>query len=179
MNEHPKIRVSKLEAARMQLDCAIELWFADGDPVSIHTLACASHQIIHDVNKNRGGKDLLLDSVLIKDEYRKKTNDLSRKDMVFFKHADKDPDGITEFDSRSSEMFIAMSIHGLTNLGESRSDSEIAFLEWITIQHPKFLTESGRKRLNNIHVDKLKNIRALPKGEFFKAYLRAMADAGV
>ena len=51
MTEFEKISISKLDAACRQLDCAIELWFADGDPVSIHTLACASHQIIHDIKK--------------------------------------------------------------------------------------------------------------------------------
>ena len=50
-NEPEKIRVSKLDAARRQLDCAIELWFAGKDEVSIHTLAAAAHQIISDINK--------------------------------------------------------------------------------------------------------------------------------
>jgi hypothetical protein len=30
--------VTKLECARRQLDTAIELWFGDGDPISIRTL---------------------------------------------------------------------------------------------------------------------------------------------
>ena len=52
------IRVSKLDAARRQLDCAIELWFADKDAVSTHGLAAAAHQIIHDTNRKKGGPDL-------------------------------------------------------------------------------------------------------------------------
>lgn len=49
-----RIQISKLEAAKRQRDTAIKMWFADGDPVSIHTLAAAAHQIINDVNEKIG-----------------------------------------------------------------------------------------------------------------------------
>jgi transcriptional regulator with XRE-family HTH domain len=45
-----KLKVSKLDAARRQLECAIELWFLEKDEVSVHTLAGAAYQIIHDIN---------------------------------------------------------------------------------------------------------------------------------
>ena len=55
-----KQQISKIEAARRQLDCAIELWFCDKDEVSIHTLAAAAYQIIHDLKMKRGElRDLL------------------------------------------------------------------------------------------------------------------------
>ena len=57
-----KVQISKIESARRQLDCAIELWFLDKDEVSIHTLVAAAHQIIHDIKVQRGEKrDLLYD----------------------------------------------------------------------------------------------------------------------
>jgi hypothetical protein len=34
-----KIKISKLEAARRQLDTAIRLYFMESDSVSVHTLA--------------------------------------------------------------------------------------------------------------------------------------------
>ena len=40
-NDLQKLHVTKLDAARRQLETAITLWFHDGDPVSIHTLAAA------------------------------------------------------------------------------------------------------------------------------------------
>jgi hypothetical protein len=66
-----KITITKLDAARRQLGIAISLWFQDGDEVAIHTLACAAHQIIHDINRHRGGRDLLFDSLVFRDEYRR------------------------------------------------------------------------------------------------------------
>jgi hypothetical protein len=45
--DETKITISKFDAARRQLNTAITLWFADGDPVAIHTLAYAAYEIIH------------------------------------------------------------------------------------------------------------------------------------
>lgn len=42
MTNGPKIMTSKLGCARRQLQTAVRLYFNDADPISIHTLACAS-----------------------------------------------------------------------------------------------------------------------------------------
>ena len=44
MAEH-RIVITKLDAARRQLDTAIELFFANGDFVSIHALAYAAYTL--------------------------------------------------------------------------------------------------------------------------------------
>lgn len=177
MGETPTIRVSKLNAARRQLDCAIELWFAGKDEVSIHTLAAAAHQIVHDINKKKGGRDLLLDSIVIKDEYRSEYIALIKRDMNFFKHADKDPEGITEFAPLQSVMFMLFSAAGLQELGENLNDVERAFFSWLTFHHPTWIRESYRKDLEQkIPVDGIDKIRRLSKHEFFEVFLRARAD---
>ena len=48
-----KLRISKIEAARRQLDSAIELWFLDKDEVSVHTLAAAAYQLVRQRNDQR------------------------------------------------------------------------------------------------------------------------------
>jgi len=40
------VKLSKLEAARRQIESAIWLWFLDGDPVSIQTLSAAAHRTL-------------------------------------------------------------------------------------------------------------------------------------
>jgi hypothetical protein len=52
---NPKLKLSKLDCARRQLELAIELYFMERDPVSIHTLAGAARQLIEDINKHRVG----------------------------------------------------------------------------------------------------------------------------
>ncbi len=49
------IQITKLDAVLSQLETAIALWFNDGDPLSIHTLASAAYQIIYDLNKHQKG----------------------------------------------------------------------------------------------------------------------------
>jgi hypothetical protein len=49
MTKRPTLKVSKTDVAKRQIETAIRLWFFSGDPVSIHTLAAAAHQILHDL----------------------------------------------------------------------------------------------------------------------------------
>ncbi|HEY6281051.1 MAG TPA: hypothetical protein VIW72_04565 [Burkholderiales bacterium] len=178
MSEAEKIRVSKLDAGRRQLDSAIEMWVADGDPVSVHTLACASHQIIHDINRKKGNRDLLFDSLVIKEEYRSEFLKVVRKDMNFFKHAEEDPEAITEFIPRSSEMFILFSILGLELLGVKLNDIEATFMFWVYFHNPRWLTEAGRKAfIDRIPVEHLTEIQNVDKSDFFKIVLRIRAEA--
>ena len=67
-----ELHISKLDAARRQLDTAVRLYFSEADPVSIHTLAAASYQLIVDVNKACGGgaSPMLVDSQYVKPEMR-------------------------------------------------------------------------------------------------------------
>jgi hypothetical protein len=89
------ITLSKLEAASRQLRTAITLWFDEGDPVSVHTLAFAAYEIFHTVSAHRDPyrRDLLFDSDWIKDEYRRDWNKHIRREANFFKHGDRDPEG--------------------------------------------------------------------------------------
>jgi hypothetical protein len=40
-----KLKISKLDAAKRQLEVAIRLYFYFGDPVAIHTLTAAAYNI--------------------------------------------------------------------------------------------------------------------------------------
>jgi len=110
-----KEKIRKIDAAQRQLDSAITLWFQDCDTVATHTLACSAYQIIHDINQDKKGRDLLLDTVVIKDEFRHDFISRVKSSYNFFKHANKDPnpDGVIEFDSSLTELFIFFSIFGL------------------------------------------------------------------
>jgi hypothetical protein len=58
--------VSKFDAARRQLETAIRLYFFQGDPISIHTLASAAAQILQDLSGHRGGTHQLHYMVKVK-----------------------------------------------------------------------------------------------------------------
>ncbi len=65
LNKSKKIKVekvNKIEAARRQLVEAITLFFERRDPIAIHTLIGASHQILYDLAKGKGDTSIFKDS---------------------------------------------------------------------------------------------------------------------
>jgi len=100
------IKMAKLDAARRQLETAIALFFDNGDPVAIHTLACAAYDVIDNVNHSRGGKEMF-----VKRRYTRLPGRLSRGALNsvqnFFKHADIDPEGELEFFPEMTEPIMA------------------------------------------------------------------------
>jgi len=161
--------VSKLEAARRQLATAIELWFHDRDPVSIHTLAFAAYEIIHVVSKKRNRtKDLLFDSAVIKDEYRAEWNKIIKRPANFFKHAKDDAEDSLEYSPKSALLFLLFSIAGLRSCGESLTPVEATFLLWVLVNRPKWVTGNGQQVLTDrVPVENIETMRGLSKAEFF------------
>jgi hypothetical protein len=92
-----EVTVSKLEAARRQLETAITLYFAEGDEVSTHTLGCAAYEVIQDLNRKRTGlaqpDDLMLKDMgrryLKTQAAKKQFYDVLQGPQNFFKHADR------------------------------------------------------------------------------------------
>ena len=180
-----KITITKIDAAQRQLQTAVMLWFTGGDPVSIHTLAYAAYEIIHAVSKrmNPSRRDLLFDSLVVKDEHRSDFNLVLKKHANFFKHGNKADETAIDFHPVASELFIMFSILGLSSCGAVRSDEEAAYLSWIQIHHPEFLTDQGRKVVDEtISVESMEELRLLDKQEFLQAIqmaCRSLRSRGV
>jgi hypothetical protein len=165
--------LSKLDAAHRQFRTAITLWFDGGDPVSVHTLAFAAYEIFHSVSEHRNPyrRDLIFDTFVIKDEYRREWNAHVRRHANFFKHADRDPGATIYFDPKLSETFILYATVGRQLCGEEQSEEESAFLWWFQINRPEMLTEQGRTLVaDRIPVEYLQHIRALTKNQFLKGF---------
>ena len=171
-----KLTITKIGAAMRQLDSAIHMWSHDADPVSILTLAAASHQVIHDLKTARGLDPLLYDSPIIKEEYRREAINAFKKDMNFFKHADKDPEGTTEFNTNSIEPFFLFSILGLEYLHQEKSDVQVAFTMWYMLNKPALLNESGAEYLNSALSAELKEeLASMSKRDFLRTILAQRA----
>jgi hypothetical protein len=163
--------IDKLEAACCLLNTAIALWFNDGDAVSIHVLACSAHQIVHDINYLKGGRDLLYDSLILKDEYRREAINYLKKHYNFFKHAERDPDGTIEFDPKGTEGFILFTSFGLELLGRSPDEVRGAFNIYYALHNHQFLTEKGKSDfIDSIPEESRKYALSMPKQQFFEAY---------
>ena len=103
------LKLSKLDSAKRQLETSIRLYFSLGDPVSIHTLSAAAFNILRDLRKGTEDsatvyKDIFLD--LIKPEHQKEVRKIINQSENFFKHADKDPNAILDFNPEQTEFML-------------------------------------------------------------------------
>ena len=104
-----KLKISKLDAAKRQIETAIRLYFSNADPISIHTLTMSAYNVLRDLNKNRGGnpllgKELILDYV--KEDKLNEFKKMINKAENFFKHADKNHEETVDFNPNQSEFYI-------------------------------------------------------------------------
>jgi hypothetical protein len=175
-----RVSLTKLDVARRQLDTALELWFGDRDPVSVHTLAMAAYEVIDTLNKLGGDNSrLLFNSDMIKDEYRRLWVDTLRKDANFFKHADRDHDATLDFAPATNDFLFMFAILGLSLLHIKPSRLQSAFMFWLMINRPSTLKPDFAKRLTDyVPVEDIEETRGLPKPEFLAEYLKYHRDLG-
>jgi len=108
----------KLDIARLQVETAITLYFNEGDPVSIHTLAAAGSDILEALVNQMGGMSAL-ESFLekyIHEEYQEEVRLELRIPQNFFKHADRDPDAVIDFHPAQTRFILLNAGWTLTQL---------------------------------------------------------------
>lgn len=167
--------VTKLDAAVRQLDTAITLYFQDGDPVPIHTLACAAHQVIHNINRHNNGPELLFDVLSRKKREPQISKALLHKHYNFFKHADSDPCpncGI-RFDTRLTEIFVLSAVQGVSCISGSINQKQSAFVVYLQLHNEVlFSQEICCLQVHDLSPYVLNELRDLKKRKFFREFLR-------
>jgi hypothetical protein len=138
------VKITKLEAARRQLEQAIELYFNGGDPVSIHTLAWAAFTVIRDVNKHRAGPQMLVDKISdqMASEYGPGLKKRFRQAMTFFKHAEEDPTDELEFWPDEAEIVILDACSRFQVMAGIAVPSFLVFRRWYISHDKKHFFES-------------------------------------
>ncbi len=169
-----KLSVSKIDAARGQLHTAIKLYFMSEDPIAIHTLVCAAHEILETLHIKRGEIPTFLhrDSPLIKDEpdLRCEYHHLITDDRNFFKHAYRDPERILEFDIHKSEMYLLDACNLLQCLEKKRDPLCQHYLVWLQINLPKVfvLTQEKLSLLQEMRENPCFSDRKNYHGQFYQ-----------
>lgn len=129
--EWPEWQVTKLDAARRQLQTAIQLLFSQGDGVSTHTLAHASFGILKDVAKHRGRTRISDAGNELAGNGQKDFWSRFNRTGNFFKHADKDPDGFLEgLSEEENEALISLAIEIYCDMGCIATPEIDAFKLW-------------------------------------------------
>jgi hypothetical protein len=103
MNDH---HITKLDAARRQLDTAIRLFFDNEDSLSVHTLAYASFKILFDIYPLHKSDDF---ATKIDEMIRVMGWQRFNETANFVKHADRDPgELLRHHDAEGTETFIGL-----------------------------------------------------------------------
>lgn len=121
------ITITKLDAAKRQLETVVRLYFHNGDPVSIHTLVAAAHTVIRDINKKRRGSPMINDDLIdayAKPEYQKRVLAQLNEAGNFFKHADRDHAATLDFNPDQSEIWL-LGCHTTVPKADRRGDPAV------------------------------------------------------
>ncbi len=179
-HELTKLRVTKIDAARRQLETAITLWFHEADPVSIHTLACASFQLLYDINSQVGGSPMFPDRMeaIEKTEVRKKyLRKFLREGQNFFKHADNDASQTFAFNTDQTEIFIFEACQKYHEIAHEDLPLMKLFHIYVRIHNPNVFEQSDPQKdiLDRPGIQKL---RGYNRPEFFLKVLPSLFQRG-
>jgi hypothetical protein len=166
--------VTKLDAAKRQLRTAIELWFADADPVSVHTLAAAAHEIVHTLYRRKGLSGLMFDSPLIRDDMRSEFARRVKAISTFFKHAQRDADETLSFNPVANETHMLFATYGLHLMGESHEITEKALIAWFMLHEPQFFERNVFAQFPPI--EGIESFRNASRKQFFEIFKLAYRD---
>lgn len=135
--------ISKLDAAKRELEHSIRLFFSYGDIVVIHLVSAASYSIFTGIGKTEGitsARDELYKKVK-KDKIKYVQNKLDEA-YNFFKHAHRDPNKLLKFFPESSEFIIWDSINIYQSLTKEITGLMMAFRLWFFLKNHGILLKT-------------------------------------
>lgn len=148
------IQLTKLDAARRQLQTAISLYFSSADEVSAHALAAAALNALTDLARHaRKQSTLSLDTLLgdyVQPQHHKSVRDKVRAPENFFKHADRDPDAQITFNPRVTECWLLQAVDTYQVLDNTKNPVFQAFKAWWLIQHRQLLTPRAQQLISSL-----------------------------
>ena len=143
--DEPVEKVNKIDAAARQLREAILLFFERRDPIAIHTLAAASHQILIDLASDSGLIGILKNNPLVRPEKEKEWIALVNKSQNFFKHAPRDSKSVLEFRPSITLFFILDAVQIYEQVTGHKTHEQLVFWTWFSVKYPDFLMDGPQK----------------------------------
>lgn len=137
------LHLTKFDVAERQLILAIELFFQEADPVSIHTLSEAAAQILYDIGTDYGVKSMSRDYDKIRADRKKEWLGILHSSRNFFKHADRDKNEIHEFSLVFNDMSIIDAVNMYTTIKTKWVPESLIFHTWFGMKYPHLLIKEG------------------------------------
>ena len=162
-----KLRLSKSDAARRQIDAAIRMLFSDEDVVPIHTILMAAFRILRDLTKRKDDSymERVIEESLIP-EGRAKFWSVVHGLSNFLKHADRDPDSVHDgVDETINEPIAFMAILYYLELENKHTPEMLAFHSWFASLHPEFVLSGHNPRLKEMATELGAELKQLSRAE--------------
>jgi hypothetical protein len=142
------LKVSKLDAARRQLETAILLYFNEADPVSVHTLAAASHEILKDLGL-RTKSPMFLERTfeILPQALRDRIRQEVRRPQNFFKHADLDAEESIDFVPGMTEWTLLDAMAKYIELNGERTPMLRLYETWFATRYPELWNHTSHRDL--------------------------------
>ncbi|MBN2466725.1 MAG: hypothetical protein JXD19_01125 [Deltaproteobacteria bacterium] len=145
------LRATKIDAVRRQIMTALQLYFTDGDIVSVHTLAAAAFELTKSICDADGNRLDALSSyvdVLIRPEYKKLFWYTLSETENFFKGLERNPPETHEFRPDQTENLLFFAVCQYQNVTADYPPLIRIFSAWYMIHHPEvFITPPELSRL--------------------------------
>lgn len=117
------VRLTKLEAARRQIESAVWLWFVGDDLVSVHALATAAHRLLVELAALREGATWPYSTAYLPARTTAARRPDADDPATFFKYAKKDE--TYELSEQWTELYLFDAIMAYSSLSDSRGASAL------------------------------------------------------
>lgn len=173
-----RIQLSKIEAAKYQIESAIWLWFVDGDMVSVQTLAGAAQRLLRELATSRGARPWpLTDGYLRKGTARRtaRTDDAAG----YFEIAKREES--YEVSEQWSELSLFDAVMSYGSLAPERSGSALmsTFVVRLGVERQDLFVDDAfsllEKRVSTSF--NLERLEGLSRMDFLKEFLGYLESA--
>ena len=135
------MQVTKLNASCRQVDSAIHLFFEEYDIISVHCLGASGSNILTDVAEKKKGTSWRARSQIDHNVPREDINRVFNDAWNFFKHGDRDPDGILSIDSLDTEYLLFLATLDAGELGIRTRSMEV-YQAWFVCEYPQHFIQN-------------------------------------
>lgn len=147
------IFISKLDAAKRQLDFAIRMFFRYSDVVVLHTIAAAAHEVLCDIGEKQGKYSIMRDLSIVREDKKEEVRRIMREPQNFFKHADRkgDESKTIEFIPEMTEFIIFDSCRIYRSIVQENPALLFLYETWFYCKRPDIL-------MDDKHLEAIKNL---------------------
>lgn len=129
-------RLTKLEAAKRQIQTAIDLYFVHGDLISVMTLSGAAEELCGNILARDSKKNILK---IMWEEAAKRGLDLTERDLYnrasamrnALKHAKDPAEDVFMFDDEAAVLMLVRAVINYQLTGHELSDEMEKFVVWV------------------------------------------------